>query len=148
VPFLLSTAVFTRLAVLELKLPTQAAGNLAQLQVNKLQLEVVIRPQALEVGDRVGGLIQRLPNTAEGYDLRGLNTVLLEVKRRYPQESAATVLALPDTPYDTLVHVMDAMRSAKTANGGTRVVTVELFPTLSIGDAPNAAGPRGKSKGS
>lgn len=145
VPFLLSTAVFSRLAVLEMKLPAQAAPGAAQLQVNKLQLEVVVRPDALDVGDRVGGLIQHIPNTDKGYDLTTLNSVLLAVKKKYPQELAATVLAQSDTPYDTLIHIMDAMRTAKTANGGTQVVKVDLFPALSIGDAPRAgAKPPGK----
>jgi hypothetical protein len=31
---------------------------------------------------------------------------------------------------------MDAMRTGKTANGGTTVVDVDLFPAISIGDAP------------
>jgi len=34
------------------------------------------------------------------------------------------------------IQVMDAMRTAKTANGGTTVVDVDLFPAISIGDAP------------
>jgi biopolymer transport protein ExbD len=144
VPFLLSTTVFTRLAVLEMKLPALAAGGAAQLQVNKLQLEVTLRPNALDVGDRVGGLIQHLPNTDKGYDLVGLNTTLLAVKKRYPQELAATVLALPNTPYEQLIQVMDAMRVANTANGGTKVVKVDLFPQLSIGDAPLPAAAKGK----
>jgi biopolymer transport protein ExbD len=60
VPFLLSTAVFTRLSVMDLSLPAQSSNKLEQLKANDLKLEVVIRPEALEVGDRVGGLIQRI----------------------------------------------------------------------------------------
>jgi biopolymer transport protein ExbD len=61
VPFLLSTAVFSRLAVLDLNLPAQQAA-VEQLKVADLQLEVVMRPTRIEVGDRIGGLIQRIPN--------------------------------------------------------------------------------------
>ena len=68
VPFLLSTAVFTRLSVIELSLPAQNSG-VEQLKVDDLKLEVVIRPDALDVGDRIGGLIQHIPNTPQGYDL-------------------------------------------------------------------------------
>src|SRR5215470_15490867 len=71
VPFLLSTAVFTRLAVIDLSLPAQSSG-VEQLKTNNLQLEVVIRPDALEVGDRIGGLIERVPNTSKGPDIRRL----------------------------------------------------------------------------
>jgi len=51
VPFLLSTAVFTRLSVMELTLPAQSSG-VEQLKVDDLKLEIVIRPDALDVGDR------------------------------------------------------------------------------------------------
>jgi biopolymer transport protein ExbD len=136
VPFLLSTAVFTRLAVLELTLPAQNS-KVEQLQANKLQLEVVIRPDALDVGDRVGGLIEHIASKPDsGYDLKRLTALLQQVKAKFPDERAATVLAQPDTPYDTLVHVMDAMREGHTSNSTGQVVKAELFPALSVGDAP------------
>jgi biopolymer transport protein ExbD len=134
VPFLLSTAVFSRLAVLDMSLPAPSAG-VQQLQVDKLQLEVVIRPDALDVGDRIGGLIAHLPNTAQGYDLVGLTALAQQIKQRYPDEKSATVLAQADTPYDTLVQVMDATREVRTAQGKEMLHT-DLFPALSIGDAP------------
>ena len=62
------------------------------------------------------------------------------MKARYPEQRAATVLAQPNTPYDTLVHVMDAMREGHTSAEG-QVVKAELFPALSIGDAPSAPPP-------
>jgi biopolymer transport protein ExbD len=134
VPFLLSTAVFTRLSVVDLSLPAQS-GGLAELKVDQLQLEVVIRPDALDVGDRIGGLIEHIPNSTQGYDLKAMNTLLYQVKAKFPDEKAASVLAQPDTAYDTLIQVMDAMRQTKTAQG-SQVVSSELFPNLSIGDAP------------
>ena len=65
------------------------------------------------------------------------------------------MLAEPDTPYDDLVQVMDTVRSAVTADG-PRLVRAELFPNISIGDAPvrrqagvsatpRAAAPAGKA---
>jgi len=137
VPFLLSTAVFTRLSVVDLKLPAQNAG-VEQLKADNLQLEVVIRNDSLEVGDRIGGLIQRIPNTPAGHDLATLNALMLQIKTRYPNQSDASVLAESNTPYDVLVQVMDAMRSGRTAQGA-QVVKVDLFPGISIGDAPQSA---------
>ncbi|MBQ0961473.1 biopolymer transporter ExbD [Ideonella sp. 4Y11] len=134
VPFLLSTAVFTRLAVLELNLPAQNAG-VEKLQVDKLQLELVLRADAVDVGDRIGGLIAHLPHTAEGPDVRALNALLHQVKAKFPDEKAATLLARPDTPYRTLVALMDATREGRTSRG-TEVVKAELFPVISLGDAP------------
>jgi biopolymer transport protein ExbD len=135
VPFLLSTAVFTRLAVIDLTLPAQNSG-VEQLKADNLQLEVVIRPDALEIGDRIGGLIQRIPNNdASGLDVKALSLLMVQLKTRFPDKIDATVLAEPNTPYDTLVHVMDAVRGTYTTQG-PKIIRAELFPNISIGDAP------------
>jgi biopolymer transport protein ExbD len=83
VPFLLSTAVFSRLAVLELTLPAQST-SMSGLKED-LQLEIVIRPDALEVGDQRGGLIQRIPNTAGAdVDVATLAQLMEQIKARFP----------------------------------------------------------------
>ena len=133
VPFLLTTAVFSRLAVLELSLPAGSSGfeNLK----GDLQLEVVIRRDALEVGDRMGGLLRRVENTSAGYDFQTLSSLMQQLKVRYPDKLAATILAEPDTSYDTLVHTMDAVRLVRSSQAGRNI---ELFPEISVGDAPQA----------
>jgi biopolymer transport protein ExbD len=133
VPFLLSTAVFSRLAVLELTLPAQSTG--VENLKGDLQLEVVIRGDALEVGDRIGGQIMRIANTASGYDFHTLSQLMQELKTRFPDKTEATILAEPDTSYDVLVHTMDAVREGHLAQGAN-VVRAELFPDISVGDAP------------
>ena len=136
VPFLLSTAVFTRLAVMDLTLPAQSSNKLEQLKGNDLKLEVVIRPEALEVGDRIGGLIQRIEKKDGHHDVKALNALMQTIKQKFPDTRTATVLSEPDTSYDVLVHVMDAVRAGRSANGGTKLLRVELFPDVSVGDAP------------
>ena len=135
VPFLLSTAVFTRLSIIDLTLPAQSAAALEQVKPDNLQLEVVVRAEALEVGDRIGGLIERIPATVSGPDVHALSRLVQQIKTRFPDKLDATVLAEPNTSYDTLVQVMDAVRAGHMAQGG-KVVRSELFPNISIGDAP------------
>src|SRR5919205_3919233 len=96
VPFLLSTAVFTRLAVLDLSLPAQNSGA-EKLTANKLLLEVVIRPDALEVADRNGGLIERIPNAGGAHDLKALQARIVQLKSQFPDNLDASVLAEPNT---------------------------------------------------
>ena len=133
VPFLLSTAVFSRLAVLDLTLPAQSSG--VEKLKGDLQLEVVIRPDGLNVGDRIGGQIMWIANTTSGYDYHTLSQLMLELKARFPDKTEASVLAEPGTPYDVLVGVMDAVREGHLAQGAN-VVKGDLFPDISIGDAP------------
>lgn len=132
VPFLLSNAVFSRLAIIELNLPA-GSSSFSNLKEN-LQLEVVIRRDGFEVGDRVGGLIRRVENTATGYDYKALSALMQQLKQRFPDKQDATVLSEPDTAYDVLVQTMDAVRSARTS--GKNGTTFELFPDISVGDAP------------
>ena len=133
VPFLLSTAVFSRLAILELTLPAQSSG--VEKLKGDLQLEIVIRPEGLNVGDRIGGQIQWIANKDTGYDYQALAQLMLELKARFPDKTAASILAEPGTPYDVLVGVMDAVRTTKVAQGAN-VAHADLFPDISIGDAP------------
>jgi hypothetical protein len=47
------------------------------------------------------------------------------------------VLAQPDTPYDALVRVMDAVREVPLPpHSSPKLKAAELFPDISIGDAP------------
>jgi biopolymer transport protein ExbD len=134
VPFLLSTAVFTRLSVIELSLPAQTSG-VEQLKVDELKLEVVIRPDAIEVGDKIGGLIARIPNKDKAYDTAALAGIVEQLKARFPTQGNASVLAQPDTSYEVLVQVMDAVREKPAPRVGKGTAT-PLFPDISIGDAP------------
>jgi biopolymer transport protein ExbD len=135
IPFLLSTAVFSNMAVVGLTLPAKSS-NWEGLKENDLKLEVVVRHDAIEVGDKIGGLFWTIPNTPAGPDLVTLNARMFDVKNKFKDTTAASVLPEPNISYDTVIHVMDAMRSGKSANGGTTVVDVDLFPAISIGDAP------------
>jgi biopolymer transport protein ExbD len=135
VPFLLSTAVFTKLSVLEMALPAAAAPGLAQLKAEDLQLEVVLRADATEVGDRIGGLIGRIPAVDSHPDVKALTALLLNVKSRFPDETEVSVLAEPATPYEHIVQVMDAVRETRHLQG-RQVVTEPLFPQIAVGDAP------------
>jgi biopolymer transport protein ExbD len=144
VPFLLTTAVFSRLAILELNLPAQSSG-FSNLK-GDLQLEVVIRRDALVVGDRMAGQIQRIENSAQGYDFVALSRLMQQLKARFPDKNEATILAEPDTSYNVLVQTMDAVRVAKTFEAGG-VSRVELFPEVSVGDAPVAGSVAPASKG-
>ncbi len=138
VPFLLITAVFSRLAVLELNLPGSSTEP-ADPQELVFQLEVIVREGRIEVGDRNIGALGIYPKTDEGYDFDALSAKLIEIKKRYPQKTDAAILLESDIAYDTLVQVMDRVRVEERIEG-ERVVRDDLFPDISIGDAPIADG--------
>jgi biopolymer transport protein ExbD len=132
VPFLLLSAVFSRLTILQLNLPGEATPS---TQKPVLQLEVIVRPETLDVADRGTGLLKSLPKKEGVYDYQGLNEYLQLVKSQYPQVTDATILLMPETPYDIVVQLMDSVRSFTDTSAG-RPLMAELFPEISIGDAP------------
>ena len=140
VPFLLITAVFSRLAVLELNLPG-SSGEPVEPQEQAFQLEVIIRADKIEVGDRNQGLLGVYPNKGDGYDYEALSNKLSELKRRYPSKTDASILLEQDIEYDTLVQVMDRVRIAEWVDEEEQSVKrFDLFPDISIGDAPVTGG--------
>ena len=134
VPFLLITAVFSRLAILELNLPATST-EAPDPQELTFQLEVIVRADKIEVGDRNVGALGVYPNTADGYDYESLSTKLSEIKERYPEKTDASILLESEIPYDTLVQVMDRVRLAEEIEEAS-IVRKDLFPDISIGDAP------------
>ena len=137
VPFLLITAVFSRLTILELNLPGSSSEPV-EPQEQTFQLEIIVRKDKIEVGDRNQGLLGVYPNTDEGgYDSAALAEKLSQLKERYPTKTDASVLLEQEIAYDTLVQVMDTVRvSQEVDEEEVLVKRTELFPDISIGDAP------------
>jgi biopolymer transport protein ExbD len=133
VTFLLMTAVFSRTVILQLNLPPP--NTQFKDPPPGLQLEVMVRKDQLMVADRNSGPLHAVPNNAQGYDYDGLAEYLKFVKSKFPDKTEASILLEPDTPYDTLVQVMDRVRVFETGSGAN-TVQAELFPDISIGDAP------------
>jgi biopolymer transport protein ExbD len=138
VPFLLITAVFSRLAILELNLPGSSTEP-ADPQELTFQLEVTVRQARIEVGDRNLGALGIYPNADDGYDYDALSKKLSEIKDSYPDKTDVSILLESEIPYDTLIQVMDRVRVAEiVAEDG--VERKDLFPDISIGDAPALGG--------
>ncbi len=135
VTFLLMTAVFSRTVILELKLPTQSAEFVEPPP--GLVLEVLLLKDRLVAADRATGPLQTFLNSDNDgkYNVKALSEYLQQVKVRYPDKKEATLLLEPDIPYDLLVQVMDAVRIVEQRQGAT-LVQAELFPDVSVGDAP------------
>jgi biopolymer transport protein ExbD len=138
VPFLLITAVFSQVAILELNLPS--SSDQPGVEPDTPQLEVIVRHDRLEIGERNAGLLTGLPVTTDGYDYVGLNDYLKRIKAKYPDKLDASILLEPDVSYEVLVKVMDAVRIYEAQGSATapddEVIQAELFPEISIGDAP------------
>jgi biopolymer transport protein ExbD len=134
VPFLLITAVFSRITIMELNMPSGNNANTPEKA--KMAIEVVVRNKGLEISNG-RSVIARFPKIEEDYDLEKLSEYLLKIKSQYRDKTDATVLMEPDIEYHTLITVMDVVRVAEVVQGGNpEPQEIELFPNVSIGDAP------------
>lgn len=134
IPFMLINAVFSRVNILELDLPVSSgvsAPNQPQMSV-----EIIVRAESLDVGNGQSVLVS-IPKQNNNYDFKKLAEFLIEIKAKVPDKIDATVLMEADIQYEHLVHVMDTVRTAEVLQTGSLVVQkVELFPNISVGDAP------------
>ena len=156
VPFLLVSAVFSRITILELNMPEGAGG--AASKKPKISVEVVIREKGLEISNG-RSILARYPkidndvpvdsddpeagtNTVKAYDRISLTNYLLKIKANYPDKTDSTILMEPDIEYWHLVSIMDTVRNAEVikeaavAGGEPDIQRIVLFPDISIGDAP------------
>lgn len=133
IPFLLITAVFSRITIMELNLPT-AGGPAADKP--RVTIEVIVRRNALQIGDG-RNVVASIPKVGDSYDLQKLSEYLLRLKETYREKEDATVLIEPDIDYEDVIHVMDAVRVAEVKQPGQgEAQKIALFPAISIGDAP------------
>src|SRR5512134_1196133 len=133
VVFLLITAVFMSITIMELSVPTTAGGA---SNTPNFAIEVIVRKAGLQIAN--GSSVQAaIPKKDDQYDLEMLSKMLLRLKAQYPEKEDATILMEPDIKYDYLIEIMDAVRGAVVrAEGSKEVTSTVLFPKISIGDAP------------
>ena len=135
VPFLLISAVFSRMVILELNLPV-GAGDASKVDKPKLAIEVIVRDKGIEIGNGKT-ILARFPKVEDEYDVRTLSEYLLKIKAEYVDKRDVTILLEPDIEYEDLVRIMDATRVAEVVQGDNpEPQEIELFPAISIGDAP------------
>ena len=153
VTFLLMTAVFSRITIVELDLPSSAHGAVSE---PAFRLEVIVRKEGFELTNG-SALIATIPKVNGEYDLKTLSELALSLKGDYPDVDDASVLLEPDIAYDHLIQVMDTIRSAEVPltaapkladqeerepkvdaqkTGASTPTRVALFTDIAVGDAP------------
>lgn len=138
IPFLLITAVFSRLTIVELNLPSSAGGP--STAEESFQPEVVVREDGIEITNGKA-VIAAIPKKDGEFDLQTLSDFMVELKQTYPEQDAASVLMEAQIPYDYLIQIMDIVRSVEVPvengiEGEEEYELFALFSEISVGDAP------------
>jgi len=134
IPFLLITAVFSRLTIVELNLPSAAGGP--SDGADSFRVEVIVREEGMEISNGTA-IIATIPKKEEEFDLDELSNMMVELKREHPDQESASVLMEARIPYDYLIQVMDVVRSVKVPTEvEDEFELYALFSEISVGDAP------------
>lgn len=135
VAFLIFSAVFSRISIQELVLPTQGDGKSGS-DTPQLTIEVIVRKGGIEISDGKS-VITTIPKLDTKYDLQKLSEDLMRLKEKYSNKQDAIILLEQDIEYETMIHVMDAVKIAEVKKEGReKPQKILLFPQVSIGDAP------------
>ena len=140
ITFLLMTAVFSRISIIQLDLPSATAGEPTE---PTFRLEVMVRKDGLELTNGQE-TIAVLPQQNGAYPLQQLTLMAANLKGQHVDVDTASVLMAPDVQYDHLVQVMDAIRSTDMATATSSGFTgtpdergrISMFPKIAVGDAP------------
>lgn len=140
VPFLLLSAAFSQIAILQLMMPSGAAAG-GGASEEKMQLELVIEADGLALKNAAGkgSVLAQLKMRDGKHDLAALVEELHKIKTRHPERSDIILRARPDTNYATIIQLMDTVRVRRVSQG-MATVEQELFPDIAIADADSGAG--------
>jgi len=124
IPFLLVTAVFARMAAIELTLPSESNAsqekNTRAAAPHKFRLIISIHENEIRVMNNETSLGVYKQDEKGAYHFEQFTDLLTSLKKEHPEEKGATILSRPSISYKTLVETIDTVR--------------EEFPDISLGE--------------
>lgn len=143
VPVLLLNMVFAQTVVLEIKLPAASTAAIQNPKKNE-DLELIIRKDHMKVLFPAGVLIAQLPLKDGKQDFKGLSEFLKNLKITFAsndfKKTNINILSEAEVSYQTIVNAMDTVRAVEVVENFD-VREKELFPDISLGDAPGGLAP-------
>lgn len=144
--FLLFTTSFLNIVNIESPFPEASTqANEEKLKEKPLQLTVSVHENDTEIWspfERIAS--KKIPHQQPGQpDLKTLHESLIDVKKQFPEESKIIIVPNAATNYDTLVSVMDVLRTLeptdppvfhKNPQTGVDEAIKKLFPEVIFGN--------------
>ena len=86
VPFLLITAVFSQMTILELNLPPNKQAQNNPEQKKQRNFELIIRRNEIIVSDTLGGPIKTIEKVGGSYVMKSVTDILVKIKAKFPEK--------------------------------------------------------------
>ncbi|MCU0608803.1 MAG: biopolymer transporter ExbD [Chitinispirillaceae bacterium] len=111
-PFLVSMAVFTHLAVVEFSLPPAAGTGGGDEQTKELDISVVITPNGFQIVG-TGKKLDMVPKTQGEFQFQQLRALLSAIKFQYPSQKSVILVFDGEVLYDDIIKFMDICRESQ-----------------------------------
>ena len=112
IPFLMSMAVFTHIAIIEFSLPpAQGTGSEAE-QSKELDISIVVTQSGFRIVG-TGKKLDIIPKIRGKYQMNQLRALLKAVKFQYPSQTSVVLVFEGNILYDDIIQFMDVCRESQ-----------------------------------
>ncbi len=140
IPFLLMSAAFFQISIINASVPTISDGPLEPGQSEKV-MNILLRVdnQGYHImgnGENVtmaelNSVRATIPKIRRRFDIQTLTAVLGGIKWRFPRGKTVVMVPDPGIPYETIISTMDAARWGLTETSGTNAGSRKLlYPSV------------------
>lgn len=113
IPFLVSMAVFTHIAVVDFSLPPAQTGNSEDSEETKeLDISIVITTQGFRIVG-TGKKLDLIEKSRGQYQYEQLRVLLKAIKFQYPSQKSVILVLESDILYDDIIKFMDICRESQ-----------------------------------
>jgi len=117
IPFLISMAVFTHIAVIDFSLPPSQAGGAGgesgqEGESKELDISIVITRGGFQIVG-TGKKLDMVPSERGAYQFDKLRALLKAIKFQYPSQKSVVLVFDSDVVYDDIVAFMDVCRESQ-----------------------------------
>jgi biopolymer transport protein ExbD len=114
IPFLVSMAIFTQIAVVEFSLPPSTAPgeNSADNETKELDISIVVTLTGFQIVG-TGRKLDMVPKQQGDYQFTQLRALLKAIKFQYPSQKSVVLVFEGDVLYDDIIKFMDICRESQ-----------------------------------
>ena len=112
IPFLVSMAVFTHIAVIDFSLPPSQSEASEPGDSKELDISVVITTSGFRIVG-TGKKLDMVPKMMGQYQFEQLRVLLKAIKFQYPSQKSVVLVLEPEVLYDDIVKFMDICRESQ-----------------------------------
>lgn len=112
IPFLVSMAVFTHLAVVDFSLPPSNGSAGGESETKELDISIVITAEGFRIVG-TGKKLDLIPRVHNKYQFEQLRSLLKAIKFEYPSQKSVVLVIEADVIYEDIIRFMDICRESQ-----------------------------------